>query len=1287
MSAAMHEEDVDVGSIPLDALTFPLHGSRLIEASAGTGKTYTIASLYVRLVLGHGGDDAFVRPLDPPAILVVTFTEAATQELRERIRLRLGEAARCFLGSDERHDDVLLALRDTYAESEWATCARRLQLAGEWMDESAVSTIHGWCYRMLSEHAFDSGSLFVQELATDQQDLIAEVVRDYWRRTFYGLDADAARAVAQHYAGPGQLAQALRPLLAQASAGFLYGGETAQAPASLAPLLADAGKWFADCEALHAQARDAWCADCDGLAKVLHDLRPNLHRSTYADRDDDAVFGGWIDALMAWSQGGDAPPRIGSFGHRRLRLTGKKTAPAHPALLAIDAWHDRLETPPELGAAILLHALREVGEALDVQKRRRAELGFDDLLTRLDAALHGPGGERLAGLIRAQFPVALIDEFQDTDPVQYRIFDAVYDVRHTPADRGLFLIGDPKQAIYSFRGADIYTYLRARYATKGRHYTLATNYRSTEAMVEAVNHVFAMAEAHDRGAFRFRTEGDDPVPFVSVSAQGRRETLEIDGEAVAALSVWQLPPDGDAEVVGATRYRERMAAHAASCVREWLALAQAGRAGLRDAAGRLDPLRPRDIAILVRSGMEAQAIREALAARGLPSVYLSDRDSVFASSQAADVLVWLRACAEPANDVLLRGALATRTLDQDWATLDRLNHDEAFWEQQVLRFRAYHECWQRQGVLPMLRSMLSDFGLPARLMQKADGERSLTNLLHLAEWLQREAAELDGEHALIRHMAEQLASPSGEEVLRLESDDDLIKVVTIHKSKGLEYPLVLLPFAASWREVGGRNASPPSYFDPISKGRLVELLRDTKVSKDAYAQADDERLGEDMRLLYVALTRARHATWLGVAPLVSGNAKRNELHKGALGYLLGGGSALAPAEIDAALASLAARSPAIRVSPPPAITDLSMAPPAAVVPGPARTPARACRELWWIASYSALPVETALRAGGGADEAAAIAAAAALELSAAARHEVMDTPFDRDRDPVAGRAGRIEPENAMQALVLEEREQPVQAERAERAEGTENNAAPVDDLHRFPRGPTAGTFLHSLLEWAGDERFDIAAHDAVAREDAIARRANLRGWRHWIGPLDTWLGDLLTRPLPLPGKGGQVALADLRTYQVELEFWFASHRVDVQRVDALVTAHTLEKRSRPAMAPTRLNGMFKGFIDLTFEHEGRYYVADYKSNWLGESTSAYTAAAMRDTVLEARYELQYVIYLLALHRQLKARLPGYDYDEHVGGALCIFLRGTAAPTRGVHLERPPAALIHALDALFSGGAA
>lgn len=272
------------------------------------------------------------------------------------------------------------------------------------------------------------------------------------------------------------------------------------------------------------------------------------------------------------------------------------------------------------------------------------------------------------------------------------------------------------------------------------------------------------------------------------------------------MTFWNL--DVEAGVLGSAAYRQEMAERSASAIRRWLSLADLGRAGFADEQGGWRALRPADIAILVRGRAEAEAIRSALAARRLASVYLSDRDSVFDSQEAIDLLHWLRACADPGADTLLRVALATRSLHLDWATLERLNQDELFWERMVLRFRDYRRSWQAQGVLPMLRRLLADFELPARLLRHADGERSLTNLLHLAEWLQRAAVELDGEHALIRHLAEQVQSPGSEEILRLESDADLIKVVTIHKSKGLEYPWCCCPSSAaggSWTATAARR--------------------------------------------------------------------------------------------------------------------------------------------------------------------------------------------------------------------------------------------------------------------------------------------------------------------------------------------------------------------------------------------------------------------------------------------------------------------------------------------------
>ncbi len=1226
-----------MSAVELNPLNFPLHGSRLIEASAGTGKTFTIALLYVRLVLDHGGEQAaFGRPLSPPEILVVTFTEAATQELRERIRARLGEAAHCFAEPEGEHDGLLLKLRDSYPADRWPGCARLLRLAAEWMDEAAVSTIHSWCYRMLREHAFDSGSLFTQDLAADQSELLAEAVRDYWRRNFYPLDVAAANAVRHCYAGPEALMRAVQPLLAAQEAGFRYADQPLEAPASLGELLESTGQWYDELAAAETRARDAWAADRANLAELLRNLRGDLNGNSYRGKDDDAVFGGWIEALDAWSAGADAPDNLAKFGQTRIKVKAKAVVPEHPALRAIDAWAERSDQCPDIAPQLLLHALDEVRQSLEAEKQKRAELGFDDLLVRLDRALAGSGGERLAERIREQFPVALIDEFQDTDPLQYRIFERVYRIAENPREGssekklGLFMIGDPKQAIYAFRGADIHTYLRARAATAGRHYTLGTNFRSTRAMVTAANRCFLFAEGHLRGAFRFAEEGqDNPVPFLEVGARGRDETLLLEGSEASAMTFWQL--DNDGQVCGSVFYRQEMAARSASAIQRWLSSAQSG---FRAADGRWRDLRPADIAILVRGRSEAEAIRAELAARRLASVYLSDRDSVFDSPEAVDLLHWLRACADPGDDGALRIALATRSLALDWATLERLNQDERFWEDMLLRFRDYRVLWQQQGVLPMLRRLLADFALPARLLRQIDGERSLTNLLHLAEWLQREAVELDGEHALLRVLAEQLESPSSEEILRLESDADLIKVVTIHKSKGLEYPLVLLPFICSWRELDGKSGTPPSF--QSGDARVVELSRDKELAKAAYQQANDERLSEDMRLLYVALTRARHAVWLGVAPLVMSNSKSPELHKGAMGYLLGGGNALGVDELAARLGELqAGHGEIVLAAAPPADLQLFVGPQAGEL-GAAREPHRRVAEKWWIASYSAL----ATLAG------------------------------DEDIESPAPAPAADEPTSAGEDLLRE----------SSLEETREADAVPAPgSLHAFPRGANPGSFLHGLLEWAADEGFGTC--DPQQLRDQLARRCQVRGWEAWIEPLHSWLMQLLHTGFRLP-DAAPASLAGLSSYQKEMEFWFSTRRVDSQRLDRIVTRHTLGGAARPALQANQLNGMLKGFIDLVFEHEGRYYVADYKSNWLGADDEAYTEPALREALLEHRYDLQYALYLFALHRLLQARLPDYDYDRHVGGAMYLFLRGSQSATQGMYLERPPKALMEELDRLF-----
>ena len=1285
----------------LDALTFPLHGSRLIEASAGTGKTFTLALLYTRLVLGHGEDgSAFPRPLMPPEILVVTFTVAATKELRERIRARLVEAAELFETPAENAADAAAAkadplhsLRDTYRPDAWQGHARRLRRAAEWMDEAMIVTIHGWCQRMLQEHAFATRGLFQRELVTDQSDLIAEVLRDYWRVHFYPLAPAEARCIRGVVASPEALREKLVAWLRRRDARLTYRGEPLQCD-SLDDRLAVQGA----CVGLEDAARAQWQADIGPLETLLWALRPHLNGTRHSSANEEK-FTALLKQIAAWSQGDEAPTTLMNFAQGAFsfkKAAAVQTAPPHPAFAAIADWRNAAVAAadlPTLDACLLAHATAWIERELPLRLRLRAEMGFDELLRDLDAALtpaettseaHEQAAA-LAATIRHRFPVALIDEFQDTDPIQYRIFDAVYDVNANDPATALVMIGDPKQAIYGFRGADIHAYLAARRATAGRHYTLATNFRSTNAVVTACNRLFGYAEMQPRGAFRFHTDpqAENPIPYVEVSAKGRDEQLLIDGEPATAMTFWQL--DNGEPVIAPDDYRRQMAEAAASEIVHWLDQTRVGRTGFKDKDG-FTPLRPKHIAILVRTGTEAATMREALTARRIHSVYLSDRDSVFRTEEAGDLLHWLRACAAPNDEGLVRAALGTNTLAIPLQDLARLQHDELAREAQIERFVDYRRVWQRQGVLAMLRRLMHEQNLPERLLGRDDGERMLTNLLHLSEWLQQSAGALDGELALIRHLSEHLGCDGEEFTVRLESDAELVQVITIHKSKGLEYPLVLLPFICSWREVDGRTRQVP-YRLAGQPGQSDEPRRYLEVAgkgqfPDAWTASDDERLSEDMRLLYVAVTRARHAVWLGIAPLKSGKTDKPQLEKSAVGHVLNGGQKLASAQaIRDALeqlrghgrdgcANMTIRAPVMRSE--------ALEPETEPTVEQAREADHTPFPPWWIASYSALRLAPA---------------EGLVETSAA------DAPAETESTSTDTAAQ----ETALEESALAQPAPPRIETVPPGARATRQTRRQHTPLHALPRGSRYGTFLHGILEWAAVQRLNdadgtgyngyaAAARSADLRRDMLARRCNLRGLTDWIDPLEAWLGEFLSGRWTLSdlanadGSAPRLALQDLapEQIQVEMEFWIESRAVDTRSLDRLVQAHCLPGQRRPNLLPNQLNGMLKGFIDLVFEHDGRYYVLDWKSNWLGPDDDAYTPQAMCAAMLQHRYDLQYALYLLALHRQLRARLPGYDYERHLGGAIYVFLRGSGAASQGLFTDRPPRALIERLDRLFAG---
>ncbi|EIX9426340.1 exodeoxyribonuclease V subunit beta [Klebsiella pneumoniae] len=1164
----------------LDPLRLPLIGERLIEASAGTGKTFTIAALYLRLLLGLGGEAAYPRAISVEELLVVTFTEAATEELRGRIRSNIHELRiACLRG--ESDNPLYSALLAEIADKDDA--AKTLLLAERQMDEAAVFTIHGFCQRMLSLNAFESGMLFEQQLIEDESRLRYQACADFWRRHCYPLTRDIAAVIHDVWKGPRDLLKSLDRWLQ---------GEAPQLKSPPAPneTLAERHQQIiARIDSLKQQWREQ-VGEIEGVLENSGLDRRKFNRGNQ---------GKWMEKVNAWAQeetlSYQLPDALEKFAQSFLleRTKAGGEPPVHPLFSAVESL---LASSLTLTDLVLARAMVEIRDAVAREKRRRGELGFDDMLSRLDEALRGDSGETLASAIRQRFPVAMIDEFQDTDPQQYRIFRRIW--RRQP-ETALLLIGDPKQAIYAFRGADIFTYMKAR-GDVAAHYTLDTNWRSSPGMVGSVNRLFSLSD----NPFMFHE-----IPFLPVKAAAKNKGLRftVDAADVPAMNVWLMPGD----TVGSGDYQTFMAQLCATQIRDWLSAGQRGRALLwRGETSR--PVQASDITVLVRNRLEAAQVREALQTLGIPSVYLSNRDSVFETLEAQELLWLLQAVLAPERENTLRSALATSMFGLTALDIENLNQDEQAWDALVEEFSEYRQIWRQRGVMPMLRALMTARHIAENLLATRGGERRLTDILHISELLQEAASQLESEHALVRWLAQHIAEPdsnAASQQMRLESDKHLVQIVTIHKSKGLEYPLVWLPFIAWFRK-----QDQAFYHDRETFAAVLDLGQD----EASLELAEAERLAEDLRLLYVALTRAVWHCSLGVAPLSSRKSGNSDFHLSALGRLLQAGEAMDAAGLAARLADFCHGDIALQIP-----GELDITPwqaPAATIPRlSARELQRRIADDWRVTSYSGLQQHGF---SGGQD------LLPRLDVDAAGVGEVVEEP-------------QLTP-------------------------------------HQFPRGAAPGTFLHSLFE-----ELDFTQ---PVPEGWMAEKLQLSGFdAQWAPVLTDWLGGVLKTRLP----GPDIALNQLaaRDKQVEMAFYLPiAQLLTAERLDALIRQYDPLSADTPPLDFRQVRGMLKGFIDLVFRHEGRYYLLDYKSNWLGEDREAYTRPAMEQAMRAHRYDLQYQLYSLALHRYLRHRLADYDYDRHFGGVIYLFLRGMDGQEggQGIFTTRPVRPLIDGLDQLFAG---
>ena len=1177
-------------------LDLPLRGVQLVEASAGTGKTYTLATLVQRLVVE--------QRLRIGQVLAVTFTEAATQELRKRIRERL-QLTLALLdapadGGASPAAGLTRAILDGHRAAGGETDAalrQRLRQAVLEIDLAAIHTIHGFCARVLREHALESGHAFAaSELLGNDRELREELAADLWR--MHAQDDAGAEDLAALWNGPDALAEDLRELLRDI------------------PLLPPAAPLRPDpLPRVHAAGQ----ALADGFRAHAADFLDAL-RAALADR---VLHGGsykltWIEPLWAdwsaWCDAGDfrqAPDeRIGRFTHAAMLAKANKGKDAQvPCSPLCDLVARYFEAVQEHAAfqgqrrVNRLHVIRDEARArLAEMKRQRRVQTYDDLIDGVADALEGDGGDALAARLRAQYAVALVDEFQDTDARQWAIFDRVFGAGGSaPA---LFLIGDPKQAIYGFRGGDVHAYVHAAGQADATP-PLSHNFRSRPALLSAVAALYANAGDTVSSA--------PDIRFRAVQPGGKRHDADFlrAGASAPALTLWQAPtpPPGENGKPGSWKAAVSHQLATNACVAAIHGVLADARAGNASIDGR--PVQPGDIAVLVRTHREATQVQLALALAGIPAV-AAGKQSVFATDEARELHALLLALLHGGDDGRLRTALATVLLGVDAAGIAALDGDgvgHRHWQREA---QAWRDRLARGGPLALVGDLVSTHA--PRLLGLLDGERRVGNYLQLAELLQEAQDHALGLQGLVDWLARRIAEadPDDEvQLLRLESDARRVQIVTLHKSKGLEYPLVFLPFVGI-----GRNERSPGRccVVPAADGRCLHWKSGLPEAQWTEARKlwQREQDAEDARLLYVALTRAEHALWIATGAFFGH-------HKVALQPMLSDPDALRAAGVafDDGLPDSVPR----------------LAPEQAPAPESARIATRVLANDWWVYSFSQLA-----RAEAGDTSAAATLPAEGGKDEPEAATDVVEAGFD---PRFAGNRYGVALHAALE-----------NADFVAWRSWVDNQPAPAGQREVIAAALRAQGYADALMD------------------DGIAHATRL-------------LGHTLTVALP---EATRLCDVPERARRAEIEFQFALQPTRVDALLQLLHAHGVVRERDRFGLRRRLEGLMTGLVDLTYRHDGKWYVLDYKSNRL----PGYDAEALAQAMRHSEYDLQALIYTLALHRWLRFRLgAGYDYARDFGGIRYLFCRGLdarRADSPGIHAMRFAPELVDALDTLFGSAA-
>ncbi len=1183
----------------------PLTGFSLVEAGAGTGKTYNITSIYVRAIIERG--------LMPKNILVLTFTNAAAAELRSRIRQRINQAINVYETGNTEGDTFLEELTARLNEENYNLLKQALYS----LDEATISTFHSFCNNLLREDYIEFGVQPNFELVDAKDELFEESIDNYWHNFIKESEDDTAKSIVLGYLldqeyNPKKLAKYISEFNPRSDTQILPDIQISAGNKSLYDELGE----------LYVEMQKQYANDNAELRKLM-----NLDEIQIFSIEVYRQYNAYAKELDVWFSGKNKTPgfidSLQVFSNKYLtdKVYKKfKSMFIFPNLCRmVDRFLDLLE---QIEVAFLKDAIQTINNAYIEEKRNKNLFTFDDLIGIIAEKIGEDKSGAIAYNIASKYPLALIDEFQDTDEEQYKIFKTIY---WNQPNTGLFMIGDPKQAIYSFRGADLYTYFKARNdVPQKQRYSLLHNYRSSDSMIDAVNQLFN----HKENAFLL-----DELKFNNAKPPiGKKDFQKLynDGVEVTALQFIKV---GEDVYSNKTMMNNDIRSTLLAEIKNLLS----GSYKIDDKA-----LKASDIAVLVHKNSEALDIKVLLALFDLPSVIIS-KESVFNTDEAQDLLLILKAILSSGSESYVRAALTTELIGYTVKNLHEFIDNERKRTEISILFGELLKIWKEKGVRECISKLNSSFKLVNNISRYFDGERRITNYYHLIELLSGYETE---EHAspsvLLRYLNEKVSSDTqqnskDDEIIRLESDEELISIVTQHSSKGLEYPIVFI--ASTWESINTNkpgSGKKAEVFSFHSGGDTYKSLSLPLADPEHYTQSRFEDLAEKIRLFYVSLTRAAVATYI---PFL----ETKKEHFSPIKILLHRHNDNLLEDLRGAIYSKGD-------------FNLKMAD---VLENFSKKENIEIRDGAEYDDFKLRRFETPKETYN----------PKAKEFS---RTDAFDYPrvtsysalTDKRTEPTV-----YEVRNESEARDLDET--PVSSPDKEDKIPESDNA-----IFNLPKGADTGNLIHNILELVDFKSDETMVDEATKEVDYFGLDERQKE------VVLSWIQKIVSHPILTDGT----ALNGLNNDNLtkEMEFYFPIESINVEEVEGIIRNR---QNSAPQLSENHIRGYLKGFIDLFFKHKGKYYILDYKTNHLGENYQNYDVGQLKEAIISDNYDIQYNIYTVAAHRFLKNKVKDYSYERDFGGVIYLFVRGLndADESQGVYFEKPDFAKIEALNQLFKKG--